>query len=135
MPPPVAGGVLQEELVTSQPPTTSDVEGEAPSREMAEETKQAPDVVKGTEPVQASIPLVAQDPRAIRTPVLKDPTFGQTPSPARTMIAEQTLGPVIAKKPVGATTSSTRTSRSFFLFSFLHCLSSSQVEPVLSDHP
>ena len=135
MPPPVVGGVLQEEVVASQPPTTSDVEGEAPSREMAEETKQAPDVVKGTEPVQASIHLVAQDPRATRTPALEDPMFGQTPSPARTVIAKQTLGPVIAKKSVGATTSSTRTSRSFFLFSFLHCLSSSQVEPVLSDHP
>ena len=100
--------------MTSQPPTTSDVEREAPSREMAEETKQAPDVVKGTEPVQASIPLVPQDPRATWTPALEDHTFGQTPSPARTVIAEQTLGPVIAKKSVGATTSSTRTSRSFF---------------------
>ena len=62
--------------MTSQPPTTSDVEGEASSRAMAEETKQAPDVVKGTEPVQASIHLVAQDPRATRTSALEDHTFG-----------------------------------------------------------
>lgn len=37
MPPPVAGGALQETVVASQPPTISDVEEEVPSGEVAKE--------------------------------------------------------------------------------------------------
>ena len=49
MPPLVAGGNLQEEAVASQPLTTFDMEEEVPSKEVAEETEKAPDVVKDTE--------------------------------------------------------------------------------------
>ena len=88
MPPLVVGVVLQEEVVASQPPTTSDVEKEIPSKEEAEEARQAHDVVKDTKSVQASIPPVAQDLGAIQTPILKDPTSVQTPNPAGTVIAK-----------------------------------------------
>ena len=76
VPPLVVDSVLQEEVVAFQPPTTFDIEKEIPSREEVEETRKAPNVVKDTESMQASIPPVAHDPGVTQTPILKDPTFG-----------------------------------------------------------
>ena len=54
MPLPTIGGVLQEEVVASQPPTISNVEEEFPSKEVVEKAKQATKVLKGTKFAQAS---------------------------------------------------------------------------------
>lgn len=115
MPFPMAGGVLQEEVVASQPLTASDMEEEVPSKEVAEKVEQAPEVVKGTKFVQASIALVAQDLGATQTFGLEDPTSRKTPDLARIVIAKQATRPVVAKEYVGATTSFTRIGMTYLV--------------------
>ncbi|KAK9991547.1 hypothetical protein SO802_026532 [Lithocarpus litseifolius] len=66
------------------------------------------EVVKDAEFVHAPIPSVIQDLEATQTPVLKDPKSVQTHSPAKTVIAEQTVRLVVTKESFGTITSSTR---------------------------
>lgn len=101
----MTGGALQKEVVASQPSVISGVEKGVSSVEVTRETDQVPGGIKGAEPGWALSSSIVKDPKATQTSVPKDPTSEQTPSLARTMIAEQYPG--LIKESVGATTSST----------------------------
>ena len=95
MPPLVIGGTLLEGVVVIQHPTISSVEEGLPSGEVASEAKQ---VDKDAKFVQAPISSVVQDLGATQTPIPKDPKPGQSPSLARTVIAEQVVELVVVEE-------------------------------------
>ena len=80
----MTSGTSLEGVVVTQPLIVSGVKEGLPSGKVTREAKQ---VVRDAESVQAPISSVVQDLGATQTPVPKDPKPGQTPNPARTVVA------------------------------------------------
>ena len=66
MPPPVTGYALVKKVVAAQPAAALGVKKEPPSGGVAEEVRQ---VVKDAQPILPSASLVAQDPKALQSPI------------------------------------------------------------------